>query len=209
MIGMERTSGIWAPLTSSAFLYTFFQNLLGAHKARLAIAKEYLRVEPGSKFLDVGCGPADILSYLPSVIYWGVDHNDEYIEKARAKYGSRGIFATADVGDPILAEQGEFDVVHGGGLLHHLDDSTCNDLFIKVRRRLKPGARAIFVDPTSLPAQHVVARYLISLDRGLHVREPEEYAALARSVFSNVETIVRKDLLRIPYAHCITICRNG
>ena len=79
----ECTGGIWFWLRAAA-LYSLFQNLLGARRARRVLIAEYIRPNGGDQILDVGCGPADILDFLPpDVRYVGVDHSRTYIEAAR------------------------------------------------------------------------------------------------------------------------------
>ena len=202
---MERVRGIWKPL-SVAPVYTLLQNLLGAQASRRRIVSEYLKVSPGDRFLDVGCGPADILALLPSVEYLGVDLSPRYIARARANYGARGRFEVASVDDLDAVTEGSFDVAYGGGLLHHLDDVTCTNLFASILECLKPGGRAVFVDPAWEPRQNPIANCLISMDRGLHVRLADGYASLARGTFAVVETQIVRDLLRVPYTHCVMIC---
>src|SRR5689334_2036411 len=59
---------------------------------------EYIKPTPGEKVLDIGCGPADILDYMPEVNYTGVDLSPEYIDAAQKRFGSRGRFQCSDVG---------------------------------------------------------------------------------------------------------------
>ena len=72
--------------------------------------------------LDVGCGPADILAYLPNVDYWGFDISEAYIERAGNAFGTRGHFNCKQLQVDDLDELPKFDVVLAIGLLHHIDD---------------------------------------------------------------------------------------
>jgi hypothetical protein len=49
---------------------------------------------------------------------------------------------------------------------------------------------------------------LIKMDRGKNTRTPDEYVRLARGEFSSVQSVVRTDLNRFPYTHCILTCQN-
>jgi hypothetical protein len=40
----------------------------------------------------IGCGPADILDFLPAIDYIGFDANPKYIQEARKRYKDRGTF---------------------------------------------------------------------------------------------------------------------
>lgn len=56
---------------------------LGAEKAITRVVHEVLQPKAGMKILDVGCGPANVLSYLPAVDYTGIDLNEKHIAYAR------------------------------------------------------------------------------------------------------------------------------
>jgi SAM-dependent methyltransferase len=92
------------------------------------------------------------------------------------------------------------------GVLHHLDDDQARTLFRVARRALKPGGRLVTYDGCFTPDQSAAARFVVSLDRGRHVRTREAYERLARGEFSEVRTFVRHDLVRIPYTHLIMEC---
>ena len=76
---------------SHPWIYDVFQNIMGARSARQSFSTTYIRASPGSRLLDIGCGTAWILEYLPeNIAYWGYDINPVYIAAARAKFGKRG-----------------------------------------------------------------------------------------------------------------------
>ncbi|HEV8095171.1 MAG TPA: class I SAM-dependent methyltransferase, partial [Burkholderiales bacterium] len=73
-------------------VYSWFANCIGGD-ARSAYTREYVRPVPGQRIVDIGCGPADIVSELPDgVEYVGIDMSPEYIEAARARFGDRATF---------------------------------------------------------------------------------------------------------------------
>jgi len=126
--------------------YSLFRRLVGRDTARTVYAREHLRVEPGQRVLDIGCGPGDILAYLPAVHYEGYDISPEYIARARERFGERGAFHCRAVDDSLPVPAGGFDVVIAHGLLHHLDDDEARSLFRVARRALKPGGRMVTFD---------------------------------------------------------------
>ena len=204
----ERTRGLWALLEFSAF-YSGLQNLIAKPGNRREVVGRYMRPRAGDKLLDIGCGPADLLAYLPEVQYVGVDHNPDYIEKAKAKWGNRGRFICADVQSIADQEAGSFDLVVATGTLHHLSDGQVREVFSVAKALLKPGGRMFSIDPSFIDRQNLIARLLLKSDRGQHVRFPHELEKLAREQFPTVNVAVRTDLMRVPYAHAIVECTNS
>jgi SAM-dependent methyltransferase len=189
-------------------LYSLFRRLVGRDSARAVYAREHLRLEAGERVLDLGCGPGDILQYLPAVHYVGYDINPRYIERARRRFAGRGEFHCGAVHEG-LESGGGYDVVIAHGILHHLDDRAAGALFRVARRALRAGGRLVTFDGCFEPAQSAAARFFLSIDRGRHVRTPEGYERLARAEFDEVRTFVRRDLIRIPYTHLIMECDKG
>jgi SAM-dependent methyltransferase len=187
-------------------VYLGFQNFVRAKGGRPNLVENVLKIRPGDRVLDVGCGPADILEHLPDVDYLGIDYSAEYIEAARKRFGTRGRFLTADVAS--LKDHGEegFDVAIALGVLHHLDDETARGLMSDVKRSLKPGGRFVAVDPLIEYPQNPIARLLARLDRGQFVRTVDGYSAIAKSAFEKADVEARRDMLRVPYSHAITRC---
>jgi cyclopropane fatty-acyl-phospholipid synthase-like methyltransferase len=180
--------------------------VIGAQRARTELANLYLRVRPGERILDIGCGPADILTYLPQVEYVGFDISPKYIEAARQRFSQRGEFHCQEVNATSLSQFQAFDVVNACGIVHHLDDAAAVHLFEIARAALKPTGRLVTFDGCYVPGQSRMARYLLSRDRGEYVRTEEQYVSLARQVFPRVSVHLRHDLLRIPYTHIILEC---
>jgi hypothetical protein len=89
------------------------------------------------------------------------------------------------------------------GILHHLSDEEALKLFRLAQSALKPGGCLVTLDGCYIDNQPRLARYLISKDRGEHIRTLDAYRALASRVFSKVVTHLRSDLLHVPYTHLI------
>lgn len=189
-------------------LYSLFRRVVGRDSARAVYAREHLRLEPGQRVLDLGCGPGDILRYLPAVQYVGYDINPRYIERARRRFAGRGEFHCGAVHEG-LELAGRYDVVIAHGILHHLDDGEAGALFRVARRALAPGGRLVTFDGCFEEGQSAAARFFLSIDRGRHVRTREGYERLARAEFDEVDTFLRRDLIRIPYTHLIMECGKG
>jgi SAM-dependent methyltransferase len=194
----------WRGVLSRPLVYEGFQRAIGARHFRKTLAREYFRPRPGDRVLDVGCGPAHMLEFLPDVDYVGVDLSPAYIEYAKRAFGGRGKFLVADATSLEAHEPEPFDLVTAVGLLHHLSDKGAIQLLRGLRARLAGSeSRLVTIDGCYVGGQSRVAAFLLSKDRGRHVRSPEGYALLAQLVFNKVQIAVRDDLLRIPFTFCI------
>nr|WP_300971785.1 class I SAM-dependent methyltransferase [Thiocapsa sp.] len=200
---MRRTLGL-------ANVYDLFQDQVGARRFRKMYVASYVRPKPGLKILDIGCGTGAILPYLPKATdYVGFDLSSEYIQSAKKRYGDKGEWHCAPVSEMSVDDLGTFDIVMANGVLHHLDDPDAMRLAEVASKALKPKGRFCSYDGCFTASQSKIARYIISKDRGLNVREPEGYVSLVRSYFSSVELSIRHDMLRIPYTHAIIVATNG
>lgn len=185
-------------------LYSRFQRTLRSDSTYPRLLN-FLGIQPGDRVLDIGCGPADILAHLPADIqYYGYDLSERYIATARARYLARR-YARFDVRavSAQTIERGEFDVVISIGVLHHLSDDQAESVFASAFNALRPGGRIVTFDGAYVRGQSPVARLLLRLDRGGHVRTVDAYLNLARVYFSGARATVLHDLLTIPYTHCI------
>src|SRR4051795_11038413 len=98
-------------LLSLAPVYASFQKLAGNDRLRHAYVRDVVRPRPGDAVLDVGCGPADILEYLPDVRYFGGALSDRYIAAGRKRYGDRGQFECKPVAALTADRPRSFDIV--------------------------------------------------------------------------------------------------
>jgi len=195
-------------ILSIPIAYSIFRKCVASQRAVDIYVNKTIAVKSRDKILDIGCGPGDILENLPiDVDYTGYDIDENYINKAKAKYGDRGNFICKRVSEISLSDEiGSFDIVLASGLLHHLSDTEAIHLFNLAKTILKPNGRLITLDCCYTPNQNSIARWIISKDRGEYVRNEEGYASLANQVFSDVKKEVHHNLLRIPYTHIIMEC---
>src|SRR5687768_8243071 len=118
------TSGLRSVL-SRPWIYDVLQNLLGGTAARTEYAHDFIRATSGTRVLDLGCGTAQILSFLPEgVDYWGYDVSADYIKAAAARFGTRGHFRCGIPDEGTLGNLAPFDLALATGVLHHLDDES-------------------------------------------------------------------------------------
>ena len=196
----QLTSGIRSIL-SHPMVYETFQNIMGAKHGRKRIVRESIRPFAGMRILDLGCGTAEILSELPNdVTYVGYDMSPEYIAAAQKKFAGRGTFHCRLLEQAEVATLEKFDLVMGIGVLHHLDDATAHQFMTIAKGALKEGGRVFTLDPCYAAGQNPIARFLISKDRGQHVRAAEGYQAIAQGLFARVEGRLTHQAW-IPYTH--------
>lgn len=200
------THGVRAVL-SHPFIYSVFQSFMGGHKARQDFVANWVRPFPGMKVLDVGCGPADILDYLPDVDYWGFDISENYINHARQRFGARGNFHCKQLRMMDLEGMPSFDVILAISLLHHLDDTAALDIVRLASKALKTGGRLLTIDPCLDSSQNPIARFLVRNDRGRNVRDKAGYKALVKATFGLPHIEVRHKAW-IPYTHCLMECQK-
>ncbi len=203
----QRDTGLRRLLRLPRF-YQGFQDLLGAQRFQRRFVREWVRAEPGMRVLDIGCGPAAVLDHLAAGIdYHGFDENPTYIAAARARHGERGRFWQARVERQAMAALGRFDRVIAIGVLHHLGDDDARALLDLAAGVLAPGGALVTYDPTLVPGQGRISRFLVERDRGADVRAPDGYAALARAAFADVTVEVVSGHLRVPYHATVMTAR--
>ena len=188
-------------------VYKLFKLAIGRPTRYRAFIDEHVHAKAGDRVLDIGCGTADILELLPDVDYTGFDVSPEYIASARRRYGERGNFRCERLDASTSCERGQYDIVLALGVLHHLEDDEAVKLCTLAREALRPGGRFVSIDGCFVDGQSPVARYLLRRDRGRNVRTEDGYRQLAQPVFPSVTSLVRHDLLRVPYTLVTMTCR--
>jgi len=190
-------------------LYNYFQDLVGGNRLRKWFIDTHVRAKTEDKVIDIGCGPGQILPWLPPVEYIGFDVNGSYIAAAQGKYGDRGTFVVGDTraiwDDPRFQAA---DIVIGLGILHHLDDEQATHCIRFAHRALKQGGRFVCLEACWIPNQGAVSKYIMSVDRGRSIRTEEQYRQLAGKVFNKVDAWVNTNPLRIPYVTVVLECEK-
>lgn len=205
---MQRESGLQRWLTFPR-LYNMFQDAIGGNAFRRKFIRNSVRAKAGDKVIDIGCGPAQILPWLPQVEYLGLDANSACIASAERTHSSKGTFVVGDTtslwNDPRFRDA---DIVMGLGILHHLDDEEALHCLRFAHRALKAGGRFVCFEACWVSQHGFLSRYIMSRDRGQNIRTERAYRHLAGSVFQNVHSWVDMKPLRIPYVMVVLECKN-
>ena len=170
--------------------------------------EQVVAVKPGQKVLDIGCGPAVSLSFLPQGIdYVGVDVSEAYIAAAKEKYGNRGVFLSGSVEDWVNDPRTrDADVVMAVAMLHHLDDDEAFRVLRFAHQIMKDGARFVFYEPCYLAWHSKLSRYLMSKDRGQNIRTEQEWKDMVSSIFPRMSTNVLTGVNCLLYVCMIGQC---
>jgi ubiquinone/menaquinone biosynthesis C-methylase UbiE len=156
----------------------------------------------GKVVLDYGCGPGYLTKYLlenGAVSVTGIDVSEGEIEQARESarrdgFDDRSSFLVADAHATGFPDD-SFDLIVGDSILHHLDMQLA---LRELRRILRPGGRAVFMEP-------LVHNPILRLGRALTptARTPDEHPltvddwALCAEVFDGF-THHEREFLTIP-----------
>ena len=84
---MSQRISVLYNLINSPFVYRLIQKLMSGTSFRKKIVQKNIKNRK-FKILDIGCGPAEILDYIPKCEYYGYDIDKRSINYARKKYSN-------------------------------------------------------------------------------------------------------------------------
>jgi SAM-dependent methyltransferase len=206
---MQRDGGIRG-LLSFAAVYSSFQYLVGAGRARKWLADRICQIQPHARIVDVGCGPGDAVDSLPpDAAYAGFDISEQYIRQAQERFKHRPLTVFAAGTASAMISDTRFhgaDVVLCNGVLHHLDDAEVESVFRFANRALKDDGVFVAIEPCYLVHQSLASRWIMNRDRGANIRTEDEWKRIVSDGFAYSRTRVATNLLRLPYVHVVIEC---
>jgi len=201
----QKNKGIYN-LLSNTFFYSLVQRVFSGTSFREKIVRKYI-TKKNVKVLDVGCGPAEILSTLPNIQYYGFDINPIFINSAKKRYENKGKFFCKKFTRTDIKNLPKFDHVLLLGILHHLNDKEINILISNIKKVLKKKGNIIALDNIFINNQNFIAKLLIQMDKGNNVRTKKGYLDILKNHFKKINSKIYHQKF-IPYTWFVTKCTN-
>lgn len=190
-----------------SFIYNLVQKVLGSNRARSIFVKEYIRPIKNCRVLDFGSGTGSLFEELKNVEglnYFGIEPNTKYVNDCKLLYKEcdNAHFYNGSL-ETLHSMTENFDIIILSAVLHHLKTEFWNEVIEKLHSKLNYGGRLIILDIVFHEKQPLIAKTLVSLDRGISVLDVKEYLGLITSTY-RLHYDIRTNLMRVPYSHIIT-----
>ncbi|SFC95455.1 cyclopropane-fatty-acyl-phospholipid synthase [Bosea sp. CRIB-10] len=152
-----------------------------AQTDKLEMICRKLRLKPGDKLLDIGCGWGALVCYAAQhygVEAHGVTLAEEQLKLAREKVEALGLTGKVTLHLKDFTQmEGEFDKISSIGMFEHVGIRNHPTYFQAVNRLLKP--RGLYL-------HHSISRRAKKTDKAFN-KMPAEYRALVRYIFPGGE----------------------
>lgn len=166
---------------SCAYYPRWDASLEEAQRAKLDMICRKLRLKPGERFLDIGCGWGGLVCHAAQ--HYGVQAHGVTLSQAQLDF-TREKIARLGLGDRITVElkdyrelTGTFDKIASIGMFEHVGIANHPAYFTKMNALLRPQG---------LLLNHAIARHA-KRDLRTFRRKRPEYAAITRYIFPGAE----------------------
>jgi len=195
------------PILEVPLIYLTYQNLMGDTAFRKKYVLEHIMPKSNDKILDIGCGPGNMVKFLPvDINYMGFDKSTKYTEYAAKKFSSSNFkFITSELNDTYI-DRCQYDIVMANAVLMNLDDNEANQLFETSYKALKQGGRLVLYDGYYNANLPFIEKFLVTNERGNFLRTKDEYQKLATKHFKTINLVTLDNMYRIPYPMIIIEC---
>lgn len=155
------------------------------------LVRNELPLGPDERVLDFGCGRGIFTHLFGAQSYVGIDMTPSFVRYARRRHPKHE-YAFMD-GTRLGFRDAAFDAVLVVGVLHHLDDDTAVAALREVRRVLRPGGRALLLEPVPVVDRwNLYSRLIKSMDAGHFIRPLEVWPRLVGGVLPLSDTYHRR-----------------
>ena len=166
---------------SCAYFTDWSNDIATAQRDKLEMICRKLRLKPGDRFLDVGCGWGALVCHAAEhhgVTAHGVTLSSEQFALAKERIAARGLSdrVTVELKD-FRALTGSFDKIASIGMFEHVGIANHETYFRAIRRLL--SERGLYL-------HHAITRRGRSSEAAFRKKRPE-YAAMTRYVFPGAE----------------------
>lgn len=166
---------------SCAYYPRWDASLEEAQRAKLDIICRKLRLQPGERFLDIGCGWGGLVCHAAQ--HYGVRAHGVTLSEAQLAF-ARDKIARLGLGERVTVElkdyrelTGTFDKIASIGMFEHVGIANHPAYFTKLHSLLRPQG---------LLLNHAIARHA-KRDLKQFRRQRPEYAAILRYIFPGAE----------------------
>ncbi len=204
---MSQRKNIFHDFINNPIIYKIIQKIMSGTSFRKKIINDHIK-KKNLKILDIGCGPAEIVDYIPDCEYYGYDIDKRSIEYAKKKYSNKKYkFFCKIFNKNELKKLPKFDYIILFGILHHLNNNEISSILNLCKKIMKKNCKILTEDPILIKNQNIIAKFLIQKDRGMNVRNKKEYLFLLKSHFKIVKYKIVPQLF-IPYTWFTTVCKK-
>ncbi len=171
-------------LSKNVNIFIFLRRIieLDSYALKKVIDAETKNLNHMSRILDLGCGTGDFSPCFYNFHYIGIDVEPEYIQYAKNKYNLD--FRLMD-GRRLRFGEETFDCITIIGVLHHLCEKSCLEIFHELKRVIKPGGLIIIIEDVEIGSRwDILGNIIRKLDVGNYIRTEEQWYKLISSNFN-------------------------
>ena len=197
MLGLKR-------MAERARGYRLIQKSVGSDQLWRWFVETHVRPHQPKNILDLGCGVADVLDFLPEGInYTGIDQHQAYVDEATRRFGHKARFQCESIQNSSFQNRRDYDMVLLLGVLHHCDNQHARIILERAMNHLTPGGVLLHLDGCLHDTAGWIETMLYRLERGFYVRNQHQYRELMNPLVWDAKQQVKDGLLRVPYRYCV------